>query len=138
MLEGNYGNGSVNFNLAQPNPISYSLAASCTAQTCITVSPLPIASALGDNSICSGESTSINLSSTLGGTSFSWTASQSGVTGALSGAGTSINQILNTSGAANGTVTYTITPTSGGCVGNPINTTITINPTPTLTPIFHD
>jgi hypothetical protein len=136
--EGNYGNGNVNFNLAQPNPISYALASNCTTQTCITVSPLPIANALYDNSICSGESTSINLSSTLGGTSFSWTASQSGATGALSGAGTTINQILNTSGAANGTVTYTITPASGSCVGNPINTTITINPTPTLTPIFHD
>lgn len=136
--EGNYGNSSVNFNFAQPNPVTYALAATCSTQTCYVVSAVPNATATGNNTICSGESASLTLSSTQGGTTFSWTTSQTGTTGASNGSGSSINQIINTTGTANGSVIYTITPSSGGCNGAPINTTITINPTPTLTPIFHD
>ena len=134
--ESNYGSGAINFGLAQPNPISYSLAAACTSQTCITVSPAPVASVIADPPICSGQSTSIALNSNLVGTTFTWTANPTGVTGASNGNGTTINQTLTTT--TGGTVNYTITPSSGGCQGTPINTSITVSPTPTLSPIFHE
>ncbi len=136
--DGNYGNGAVNFNFAVPNPINYSLSAACSTQTCITVSPLPNATVSGDTEICSGESTTLNLSSNLTGTTFSWTVNQTNATGATNGAGPTINQTLTATGTSNGSVTYTFTPNSGGCNGNPVNSTITITPLPTLTPIFHE
>jgi hypothetical protein len=136
--DGNYGNGAVNFNFAAPNPITYSLSAACSTQTCITVSPLPNATVSGDTEICSGESTTLNLSSNLTGTTFSWTVNQTNATGATNGAGPTINQTLTATGTSNGSVTYTFTPNSGGCNGNPVNSTITITPLPTLTPIFHE
>lgn len=135
-VESNYGNGAINFGLAQPNPISYSLAVACTSQTCITVNPTPVANVSGDNAVCSGESTALSLTSTLAGTTFTWTSSQNGASGASNGSGASINQTLTTT--TGGTVNYTITPSSGGCQGTPINTSVTISPTPTLTPIFHE
>ncbi|MFN5369862.1 MAG: proprotein convertase P-domain-containing protein, partial [Bacteroidia bacterium] len=134
--ESNYGSGAINFGLALPNPISYSLAAACTSQTCITVSPTPVASAAANPPLCSGQSTSIALNSNLVGTTFTWTANPTGVTGASNGNGTTINQTLTTT--TGGTVNYTITPSLGGCQGTPFNTSVTVSPTPTLTPIFHE
>jgi hypothetical protein len=99
---------------------------------------LPNALVSGDTEICSGESTTLNLSSNLTGTTFSWTVNQTNATGAANGAGPTINQTLTATGASNGSVTYTFTPNSGGCNGNPVNSTITITPLPTLTPIFHE
>jgi hypothetical protein len=136
--ESNYGNGAINFNFAQPNPISYSLASACTSQTCITVSATPAASATVNPPICTGQNTSITLSSNLTGTTFTYTASQTGVTGASNGSGNLINQTLTTPGPGSGSVTYTVTPSANGCTGTPIITTVNVNPTPTLTPILHE
>lgn len=80
--------------------------------------------------ICSGETTSIVLSSTEPGISYTWTAVQSGVTGATSGNTSIISQTLN--GA--GTVTYTITPfeTVSLCQGEPVQVVVTVNALPNL------
>lgn len=84
-----------------------------------------------NQTICSGETTSINLTSTEIGISFKWTASQSGVTGASSGTGSTIAQTL--SGV--GTVTYTVTPfeTEALCEGTPITVTATVKAIPNVT-----
>jgi hypothetical protein len=100
--------------------------------TVVTVDPLPVASATPNTqSFCSGASTSIALSSSVGGTTYAWTASgTSGVGGFSSGSGSPIAQTLTNSSTAPGTATYTITPTAATCIGNDITAVITVNPIP--------
>ncbi|MCW3072317.1 MAG: hypothetical protein JWO44_2207 [Bacteroidetes bacterium] len=123
-----------------PGSVTYTItpvAGGCTGtpiSVTITVNPKPVVTATpAAQTICSGNSTSISLTSNVVGTTFSWTVVQSGVTGATAGSGSSIVQTLNTSGAATGTATYTIIPTAGGCAGNPVNVVITVNPIPNVT-----
>ena len=78
--------------------------------------------------ICSGDSTSIALTSTVPGTNYSWTINQNGVTGATVDSGATIVQTLTTTGSVPGTVVYTITPSANGCLGGPVTVTITVNP----------
>ncbi|MGZ4076302.1 MAG: beta strand repeat-containing protein, partial [Bacteroidia bacterium] len=95
----------------------------------ITVNPKPVATATpSSQTFCTGGTTGISLTSTVAGTTFTWTVVQTGVTGASAGSGSSIAQTLSTTGAVAGTAVYTITPTAGGCTGNPITVTITVNP----------
>ncbi|QLH31308.1 MAG: hypothetical protein HWD62_01640 [Cyclobacteriaceae bacterium] len=84
----------------------------------VTVTPTPDVVALpASQTICSGSNTNIALSTTNGvaGATYSWTVVQSGVSGATSDTGTTINQTLTATGSVAGTATYTITPTAGGC-----------------------
>ena len=80
--------------------------------------------------ICSGDSTSIVLTPSLSGTTFSWTMAQNGVSGASIGNGTTIFQILETTGNAIGTAIYTVTPALNSCSGSPIVIPVTVNPLP--------
>lgn len=97
----------------------------------ILVNPVPNVTTTGATTICSSTSTSISLSSAVGGTTFAWTASGTGATGSSNGSGFSINQLLNAPGpTSNGTVTYTVTPTAGTCQGTPQLITITVVPVP--------
>ncbi|MES2285610.1 MAG: PKD-like domain-containing protein [Bacteroidota bacterium] len=133
------GTGS-SINVAPSSTTTYYVHASGTcnttscAQVTVTVNSAPVATASpSTQSICSGGTTSIGLTSSIGGTSFTWTVSQSGVSGATSGSGASIAQTLSTTGPVTGTAVYTVTPTAGGCVGNSINVTVVVNPIPTAT-----
>lgn len=86
-------------------------------------------------SICSGSTTSIALTSTVPGTVYSWVVLQTGVNGATSGSGNTIAQTLITTGATAGTAVYTITPYEpglNGCAGTPIQVTVTVKPKPTI------
>lgn len=100
----------------------------------VTINPTPIGGFNGDLSYCSGETTAILLTSDLVGTTFSWTVSQSGTTGATSSSGNQINQTL-TANNSDGFVTYTVTPSYNGCPGD--NFTILVDvyalPNPILT-----
>jgi trimeric autotransporter adhesin len=108
----------------------------------ITVNALPVASANPTSqSVCSGSTTSISLSSSLGSTTYAWTAvASAGVTGHSDGSGSSINQTLFKASGAPGTVTYTITPTAASCPGSSIQVVVTVNPIPvaTATPASQD
>jgi hypothetical protein len=103
----------------------------------VTVNPSPVAAASGE-SICSGNSTSILLSSTVSGSTFAWTASQlsgaaiTGFSNCASSCGSTISQILtNTSNAVSGVVRYSIIPTSPqGCPGQALNVDVTVKPKP--------
>ena len=68
---------------------------------------------------------------------FTWTIGtiSGGITGASSGSGPTINQILNNPNPTLGTVQYIITPTAttGSCPGAPYIITVTVNPAPTIT-----
>ncbi|MBI4748119.1 MAG: hypothetical protein HY774_06490 [Acidobacteria bacterium] len=83
--------------------------------------------------ICSGGTTSIALTSTPSGASFSWTIGTvtGSVTGQSAGSGSTIAQTLTGSG----TVTYIVTPSLSGCTGSPVNIVQTVNPTPTVNPV---
>jgi hypothetical protein len=95
------------------------------------IEPLILTATPPSQTICSGSTTSIALSSNMPGTTFSWMVVESGVTGASAGSGSSIAQTLNTTTNAAGTATYTVTPTSpGGCSGSPITVVVTVNPAP--------
>ncbi|CAN1560602.1 Gliding motility-associated, C-terminal domain [Flavobacteriaceae bacterium] len=80
--------------------------------------------------ICSGDSTSIVLTPSLFGTSFSWTVSQNGVSGASNGSGNTISQTLETTGNTVGTAIYIVKPTLNSCYGAPITISATVNPLP--------
>jgi hypothetical protein len=97
------------------------VAATCVCTADVIASP---------QAICSGQTTSIALTSTESGIAYNWTASQSGVTGATSGSSNVISQTLT--GA--GTVTYTITPFEivSGCQGEPVQVVVTVNALPNL------
>lgn len=123
-----------------PGTVVYTITPStvnCTGNpitAIVTVNPLPVATATpAIQTICSGDATSIALSSNIPGTTFSWTANQVGTSGASSGNGSTIAQTVSTTGTIQGTVNYTITPSVGGCPGTPIPVTITVNPKPVVT-----
>jgi hypothetical protein len=99
---------------------------SCTKEDEVTP---PVATATpSTQTITSGSATSIALTSTISGTTYSWTVVQSGVSGATAGSGSSIAQTLTLTGTVAGTVTYSITPTAIGTAGNPISVIVTVNP----------
>jgi len=105
-----------------------------TGSASVTILPIPVATATPPGkTICSGSSTNISLTSTVGGTTFAWTVVASGVSGASNGSGSNINQVLTTTGPTQGTATYTVTPTASGCAGTPITVIITVNPIPNVT-----
>ena len=101
----------------------------------VTVNPIPVVTpSPTSQSLCSGSQTSIALSSNVSGTTFAWTITPSGVSGASGGSGSSIVQTLTASGNTPGTVVYSVTPTANGCSGTPVNITVTVNPIPVVTP----
>ncbi|MGD9929768.1 MAG: PKD-like domain-containing protein [Mangrovibacterium sp.] len=99
----------------------------------IKIDPIPdVIPSVDEQTICSGGTTSINLSSSVTGTTYTWTVSDSGVNGATSGNTSSIIQTLTAAGTTPGTVTYTITPKYNNCTGPQQSVTVTVNPTPTV------
>ncbi|MFI5137725.1 MAG: PKD domain-containing protein [Sphingobacteriales bacterium] len=102
----------------------------------VTVKPKPALNATPvNNTICSNSAGTINLIPNIAGTSYTWTST---VTGSIAGnsqqltatASNTINDVLNNTGAASGTVSYIITPYDGFCPGIPVTVTITVLPLP--------
>ena len=80
-------------------------------------------------SICSGNQTSISLSSGVAGTNFNWVVNApADISGTADGNGNSIIQTLNSSGSSPETVTYIISPAGVACPGNPDSLFIVVNP----------
>ena len=138
-IDVNTGAITPNTSIAGTYIVTYTIPASAgcsttTATTSVTINGLPVAVATpATQAICSGNTTSIAISSATAGTTFAWTVVQSGgAAGASNGTGNSIAQTLTT-GTTAGTVVYTITPTANGCAGAPIDVTITVNASPTAT-----
>jgi hypothetical protein len=107
-------------------------ATTATMQVIITQIPSVITTP-NTETICSLQSTGISLSSTIAGTTFSWTTTATDVSGDSSGTGNVISQVLTATGALVGNVQYTITPTNNSCSGTPVNVTVLVTPKPTLT-----
>jgi len=105
----------------------------------VTVVPKPQITLTGPagNAVCSGSPASIQLSSNVTGTQYTWTTSiTGGVTGAADQttpvAATGISQVLINNSATPATVTYTVTPVNANsadaCEGTPQTITITVQP----------
>ena len=90
----------------------------------------------GATTLCSGQTTNINLTASDPTTTFSWTATSTNVVGFSNGSGNVIQQSLSYSGTGTGTVIYSITPTLNGCNGTPTLVTVTVNPQETITLLF--
>ena len=103
----------------------------------LTVNPTPDVSTTSLTTFCSGTSTNIELTSNVGGATFSWTIGgvTGGITGASASSGSTIAQILVNPGTAQGTVTYVVTPTANSCSGTPVSIVVTVNPTPNVTTV---
>jgi uncharacterized protein (TIGR02145 family)/uncharacterized repeat protein (TIGR01451 family) len=82
--------------------------------------------------ICSGTTTSIVLTGSLPGTTFSWSciAGSPDLSGYSPGTGNIISQTLINGGFAPGTVTYSIIPVANGCPGPVFDFVVTVNPKP--------
>ncbi len=91
----------------------------------VSISPVPQTSAItGNNSICVSDTGSFSVTSTSGST-YQWSISGGNI---LSGNGTS-STTGNWSGSGAATVTV-IETNSFGCIGNPINLSVTVNALP--------
>ena len=83
--------------------------------------------------ICSGSSTNIGLTSGVPATTFNWIATGiNGIMGATNSMGSMINQMLTTTGSVSGNVTYVVTPEANGCMGMPENVVVNVNPIPNI------
>lgn len=138
---GNTINQTIFNNTTAPASVIYSITP--TANGCpgtpvnydLTINPIPIVTlSLANQSICSGTSTvPVNFSSTVAGTTYSWTATPSGpgISGYLASGSVLIpSQTINSTLSTQGTVTYAVTPSFNGCTGNIDSHIATINPLP--------
>jgi len=104
----------------------------------VTVTPRPIITAAAASpAICSGSLAGINITSNLSGTTYTWTSTATnGVTGASTMVNPTSSQVINdalfNTGTTSGSVTYTITPISGGCAGNPFDVSVQVDPAVTV------
>lgn len=100
-----------------------------TIQLLTTAAPSVTNNPLSDT-ICTGDSTNIQLTSSLPGTNFYWTASltSGNISGFSTDSGMVINQVLTNSLSTPGIVTYHITPKIDDCSGTTVDYQVTVNP----------
>lgn len=105
----------------------------------VTVNPTATVSSAATAAVCTGVPFSYTMTSNVAGAGFTW--SRPAVAGianaAVSNQGSNpISETLtNTTGSAV-VVTYTITPSAGGCTGTPFTLSVTVNPSPTASFTF--
>ncbi|MBL7905596.1 MAG: DUF11 domain-containing protein [Bacteroidales bacterium] len=102
----------------------------------VTVNPLPAITAVPSVQICSGSYTGITLTASTPA-SFSWVIGNitGGITGAIDGSGSTINQLLiNPGNSTSGTVEYIVTATANGsgCMSAAYVITVTVDPIPVV------
>lgn len=110
---------------------SSSCSQSISGSALVTINPTPTASFSGSLNYCSNEPLNIALVSDIAGTTFSWTVTQNGTTGASSGSGNTINQVLSVTNS-DGNATYFVTPSYNGCAGTTIEIDVVIHALPNL------
>jgi hypothetical protein len=99
-----------------------------------TVNPVPVITSTAvqlQTTICSSTALNFTPTTTISGTTFTWTSTVTGpISGATaSGSGAIIDSPVNT-GNVVGTVTYHITPANGGCNGSAKDYVVTVEPVP--------
>jgi gliding motility-associated-like protein len=107
----------------------------------VNVTPIPIVIVPPEFSICTGESTNVQLSSNVPNALFYWSIVSGSIDGAITGIGLSsfTNTILNlqTGATTPSTIVYSVIATVNGCSGPESFFSITVNPIPTINiPVF--
>jgi uncharacterized protein (TIGR02145 family) len=118
---------------AQTVSVNYLMGTGCTAPAPtvlnVTVKPRPAITNAANSTLCSSGTTNIVFTSSLFGTTYTWTAGSSGnVSGFSNGAGGSIIQTLVNTGFSIETVNYAVTPSLNGCDGPIAHYIFTVNP----------
>jgi hypothetical protein len=107
----------------------------------ITVNPSPSVNLPSTQVVCAGETqTSVILTSSVTGTTYTWTNSNTAIGLAGSGSGNipSFTAVNTTGSPINATIT--LTPATSTCSGTPVSFTITVNPIPappTVAPVSY-
>jgi len=104
-----------------------------------SINPFITASTSGDT-LCNEQPITINLTSTIPSTSFSWiaTSNDPGTTGISNGTGALITQIPNNSSDSVNSITYTITSSTYGCIDDTLVIPYKINPVPKISISYAD
>ncbi|MGE5424861.1 MAG: FISUMP domain-containing protein [Syntrophothermus sp.] len=99
----------------------------------VEVKPLPYQTAM-NQTICSGSTTSLVLSSVVPGSTYNWICipQTTGIEGYSPGSGPQITQTLINSNFLPKWLIYQITASFAGCTGPAINDTVFIKPTPAV------
>lgn len=95
--------------------------------TFIVGGPPTVTATPQSQTICSNDSTSIFLSGSDPNTTFTWTVTQSGLSGTNAGSGSVISDVLNLTGTSSGVAIYMVTPISNGCHGSSLSVSVTVN-----------
>lgn len=109
-----------------------------TATFNVTVNALPSVFPIPNQSLCNNQTTTaVDFSSTIAGTTYSWTNNNMNIGLGASGSGNNIASFTATDNfAAPITGTVTVTPANGTCAGSPLSFIFTVNPTPTVNAIL--
>ena len=133
--------GTINYGTPGNYQVTFSVTSSCGSTTDtedFVVNPIPtITNTNLTQIICSGTNTTeVILTSDIASTTYIWTASApAGVTGFTASGNTNtipIQTIFNSNNTSED-VTFTITPSIGGCSGTPVSLVVTVNPAPSFT-----
>ncbi len=127
---------------AGSTPITATITVTPSASGCngtpvvftITINPRPTMTAPANVTVCAGATVPASaFSSTPAGATFNWTNSNTNI--GLAGSGVNNYGAFTATNATTGPITgtITVTPAIGTCTGTPVNYTITVNPTPTMT-----
>jgi PKD repeat protein len=126
--------GSVTLTITVPTNLQ-GACSTVSDQVIINFYPFNTINSAATRGVCSGKPLSYQITSTIAGSTFTWTASgspnASGYTASGSG---NINEavLTNSSATTNATVTYIITPHANNCDGTPFTFTVTIVPQPII------
>ncbi|RYF23566.1 MAG: PKD domain-containing protein [Flavobacteriales bacterium] len=85
--------------------------------------------------ICTGDKATYTPTSSVTGSTFTWTATNADGNASgfsTTGSGNIDETIINSNANNPAIVVYTITPESNGCVGEPFTLTVTVNPRPSV------
>ena len=123
---------------------NYSMTANgCSSEQIITVIVKPVPVVLAKSAtICSGATFIVEPTLVPAGTKYTWAQPVSfplniltGVTGAGSTGNLEVNiskTLGNSSPTLSGTATYSVTPSTDGCYGNPFDVVVKVNPIPVI------
>ncbi|MDW8230880.1 MAG: PKD-like domain-containing protein, partial [Saprospiraceae bacterium] len=133
------GSGNLNFTAANVSstqtatitvtPVSPAGCAGSAVVFLITVNPAPNVNPPSNQTVCGGQSVTVNFSGSPGA-SFQWTNSNTAIGLGASGTGNISFTAANPANQEVGTIT--VTPVQGACQGTPATFTITVNPAPTV------
>jgi hypothetical protein len=129
------GNGSTSQQqvVYQITPVSNGCVGAAFTYT-INVDPGPTVDPIPDQTICSGDATSlVTPTGSVANTIYSWSATPPpGISpsGNISGTGTINPQVWTNTTALPIVISYTVTPSAAGCPGLPETFVVTVNPTP--------